>query len=372
MNKGLHLMHVFPGFAPGGAELRMTRIMNGMGPGVRHTVLSLNGYWGARDSIDAEIPTEYVTAPPGGGGRFYFLELQSAIRRRHPDVLLTYNWGAIEATIGGWLGNICPIIHNECGFGADESAGFKTSRVLTRWIVLNQVFAVAVTSRAMREVATRVFRLPAEKVHWIRTGVDVERFRPGLSRDWRREIGVGDDELLAGFLGGFRPEKNLPLLIRAFASARIPKAKLALVGDGFGGEQLRRLVGELRCEDSVIFAGHAADPVACLAALDVFALSSCTEQTSNALLEAMACGLPAVATDVGDSADLLGAEYVVPSGDECEFALALAALAESAELRCRMGAANRRRCVERHPLAGMVHQYEALYRAAAASGRSGA
>ena len=100
------------------------------------------------------------------------------------------------------------------------------------------------------------------------------------------------------------------------------------------------------------------------AALDIFLLSSSTEQTSNAMLEAMACGLPAVSTDVGDGRELLGdtgAPAVIPPGDLGAYAGALAALARSAELRARLGAANRQRCVDQYSLESMVRGYEALY-----------
>jgi glycosyltransferase involved in cell wall biosynthesis len=367
MNSGLHFLHIFPNFAPGGMELRVTRIINGMGPEVRHTILALLGNYDAREFIDRGIRVD-CPEPPAKANIFRSVrEFRTILGKYKPDLLLTYNWGSIDAVLSAWIAGVRPIVHHECGFGAEESVRLKTRRVLARRLLLRRAFAVAVTSRTLRDISIQQFKLPPDKVRWIRTGVDGERFRPGLSRDWRRQAGIGDEELLFGFLGGLRPEKNLGFLLRAFAAARTRNAKLALVGDGAERSQLEQTAREAGITERVLFAGRISDPSVCLAAFDVFVLPSCTEQTSNALLEAMACGLPAVATDVGDSRELLGdagPPVLVPSGDLQAYTEALTVLAGNTELRGRLGAANRRRCLEQYPLERMIREYEALYEAA--------
>lgn len=367
MNKPLHFMHVFPNFGPGGMELRVTRIINGMGLAVRHTILPLLGNHDAGKFIDRDIPVNYLTPPVERNVLSYIRAIRRILRAYRPDLLLTYNWGSLDAVLSAWTTDFRPIVHHECGFGSEESLRLKTRRVLARRLLLRQVFGVAVTSKALREIAVEQFKIPANKVHWICTGVDAERFRPGLPRLWRRQAGVGEEELLFGFVGALRPEKNLGLILRAFAAAGIPKSKLALVGDGVERSRLEQAAREEGIAERVLFPGRVSDPAAYLAALDVFLLSSSTEQTSNALLEAMACGLPAVSTDVGDSGELLGntgLPAVVPSGDLQAFTDALTLLARDPTLRARLGAANRRRCMERYPLERMVREYEALYQAA--------
>lgn len=367
MNSDCHFLHIFPNFGPGGMELRVTRIINGIGPSVRHTILALWGNYGASEYIDRRIRVE-CPAPPARTHLFpYVRELRKIIRSHNPDLLLTYNWGAIDAVLGARMAGFRPIVHHECGFGTEEAVTLKLRRVLARRVLLRRTFAVAVTSRTLRDISIQQFKVPPDKVRWIRTGVDGERFRPGLSRDWRRQAGVRDDELLFGFVGGLRPEKNLQLLLRAFAGAGIPNAKLAIVGDGDERFLLEQLAREEGIAERVLFAGRVSDPAVCLGALDVFVLTSCTEQTSNALLEAMACGLPAVSTNVGDSRELLGdagPPVIVPSGDLHALTGALTALARSPELRARLGTANRQRCLQQYSLERMVREYEALYEAA--------
>ena len=130
-------------------------------------------------------------------------------------------------------------------------------------------------------------------------------------------------------MGALRPEKNLELLLRGFALANIANARLALIGDGPCRSGLQRLAAELGIGGRVIFAGRADQPALSLPALDVFAMSSSTEQMSNAMLEAMATGLPVVTTNVGDSRELLGKEggVVTPAGDLGGYASGLRAMA---------------------------------------------
>jgi glycosyltransferase involved in cell wall biosynthesis len=363
----MHLFHVFPGFGYGGTQLRMVRILNALGGAARHTILPLDGVADAKDRLSAGVRAEIVAAPPRSGFAPYAVKLREVVKAQRPDLLLTYNWGAMDAVIGACLGPVCPVVHNECGFGPDEAVRMKQRRVLTRRLVLRRIHTTVVTSRNLLEICRDQFKLPPGKTRWIRTGVDTEVFRPDGSRDWRDEIGVQKDELLFAFLGALRPEKNLELLLRGFAAAGTADAKLVFIGEGSCRPELERLAAELGIERRVIFAGRTDRPAACLAALDVFAMSSSTEQTSNAMLEAMATGLPIVTTDVGDSRELLGKQggFVTPAGDAAAYAAALRAMGDSVAVRRDAGAANRRRAVEQYSNDRMVREYGALYSEAA-------
>ena len=297
--------------------------------------------------------------------------LRRIIGAERPDLLLTYNWGSMDAVTASWLSGL-PLVHNECGFGADEARRLKLRRVLARRVLLRRAYGVAVTANVMRETVMRRFGVPSRKVFWIPTGVDVERFQPGDGQAWRNGVGIRKTDIVFGFLGALRPEKNLNFLLRAFCRAAIPGAKLVVAGEGACRAELEALIQQLGLSGSVLLSGHAPAPEVLLRALDVFVISSTTEATPNSLLEAMACGLPAVCTDVGDIGEMLGKEAdnsLTQSGDLSAFAAALVNQALSGEKRRRAGEANRRRVVERHSLAKMIAGYEALYRAAA-EGRS--
>lgn len=349
--------------------MRVTKIINGLGPDLSHSILALNGDFTAQSYIQDGIDVDCISPPPGRGSAWYFSKLRRTIQTANPSLMLTYNWGSIDATLAAWFGLSCPVVHNECGFSAEEATKLIPRRVYARRLILRRAHTTVVTSRKLYEICVDQYKLPAKGVRWIRTGVDTNRFRPGIRSEWRASLGIAPDELVIGFLGRTRPEKNVALLVRAFAAANIPGARLAIIGGPSSCQpDIDILVRELGLGSRVIFAPHAPDPALCLPCLDIFAMSSVTEQTSNALLEAMASGLPAISTDVGDSKELLGGgghPAVVPSGDLPAYTRALQTLAQSAELRAELGSANRQRCLEKYQLERMIREYGELYYAAA-------
>jgi glycosyltransferase involved in cell wall biosynthesis len=344
------LLHVFPGFGPGGTQLRMVSIINALGRGFAHRIVALDGVLDAAKRLNTEVNAE-MQGPPPRPGALTFRSMAASLR---PAAVLTYNWGSIEATIGARMAGV-PVIHSECGFNTDESQRLKRRRVLTRRILLNTIYRTAVTSQNMLNIALRDFKIAPRKLQLIRTGVDVNRYRP--------TAGIPHDGMVFGYLGGLRPEKNLSFLIRCFHEAAIPESKLILAGEGTCRGELTALVQELRLADRVIFAGHQTDPTRFLSGLDVFVMSSVTEQVSNAQLEAMASGLPVICTDVGDSRELLGeaaAGCVAPSNDQDLYTRALRALGSDAARRAALGAANRARTVQFYSKDRMVNEYREL------------
>jgi glycosyltransferase involved in cell wall biosynthesis len=363
------LLHVFPGFGPGGTQLRMVSIMNALGDAFRHQIVSLDGIVDATDALGADVHVELKAAPSPGGFLARLWSFRKMVEDLRPDLVLTYNWGAIEAVAGARIADRCAIIHNECGFGPDEAFVLKRRRVWLRRLLLKGLFRTVVTSHAMLKIARFRYRLPAHKVQLIPTGVDVGTYKPGHNAAGRLAIGAGEDTVVFGYHGGLRSEKHLPMLLRAFHEARIPGSKLMLVGSGPCREELRDLAGKLQIANSVLFVGHAADPLPYLHMFDVFAMSSATEQVSNAMLEAMACGLPVLCTDVGDSRELLGPEgefCVVTPGDVCGMASRMRQIAGSPDQRSASGSANRTRCIARYSREAMVSGYSALFHSAVA------
>ncbi len=361
-----NLLHIFPSFGSGGAQLLTASIINALGHEFAHRIMAIDGDLGASAAIDSAIHVEFCPAPSHARPFTAPSAFRRTVQELRPALVLTYNWGAIEAVMGARMAG-CTVIHNECGFGADEAVKLKRRRIWTRRLVLNTIFRTVATSANMLRIARRQFGLSARKAQLIRTGVDVVRFRPGRNTPGRISLGVSEQTVLFGYIGGLRPEKNLPLMMRAFGDAQIPNAKLILVGDGPCRRSLEDLVRELCIADAVIFAGHVMDPLPYLLMLDVFVMSSSTEQLPNALLEAMACGLPVVCTDVGDSRETLGAAAegcVVRPGDLDDFVQALRAMANNSDRRTSLGAANRKLSATHYCKENMVREYAALFHAA--------
>ena len=365
MSKPPRFLHIFPSFEPGGSQLRMATIINSLGSSVSHGIMAINGNFTAAYKLDPGIEVEMIPPPPKRRTWSLPFALLRRIKRFGPDLLLTYNWGAIDAVLGARLGTRIPVIHNECGFNIDEARRLRTSRVVMRRLLLRTIRCTVVTSRSMLRIALKEFHLPRARVRFIQSGVDAQRFRPARNIAWRESHGVGDSELLFGYVGGLRPVKNLNLLLRSFAAAGLPNSRLVLFGDGPCRSELEELVRSCRMSEKVLFAGYVRDPPPCYAALDVFVMSSVSEQTPNALLEAMACGLPALCTNVGDVSALLAASEppaVVAVNDEAAFAESMRVLASQADLRRSWGERNRKRCLEHYSVERMVREYAALYR----------
>jgi glycosyltransferase involved in cell wall biosynthesis len=178
-------------------------------------------------------------------------------------------------------------------------------------------------------------------------------------------------ELIVGTVAPLRREKNLGRLLRAFAAVRGEfKVRLLIAGDGPERAELARLADSLGITDVVVFAGHVDRVEGVLGWFDVFAMSSDTEQMPNSLLQAMAAGLPVVATDVGDIKHILpshNAALVVPKNDELSFASALRRLLAEPALRNKSGQRNREQVRAHYGFDQMVEAYRSLLEDACAA-----
>src|SRR5271156_5258828 len=291
-----HFVHVFPSFGVGGVPLRMARVINHFGARLRHTVISLDDDLEAAQSFAGDLDVRLMAAGRVRRGLVRTLvESASALRRLRPDLLITYNWGAIEWAMANRLRPVARHMHFEAGFGKEE---------------------------ADSQLPHRVWKLPAEQIAYIPNGVDVGRFADPVRDDiggFIRRPG----ELVVGTVAPLRREKNIGRLLRVFASLdpSLP-ARLVIAGDGAERQTLARLAGEFGVSERVIFTGRVA-PEAVLGTFDIFALSSDTEQMPNALLEAMAASRAVAAVDVGDVKSILcedNRHFVAARDDEAAFA----------------------------------------------------
>ena len=348
------VLHVFPTFAVGGAQVRCAALANRLGDAFRHAVVALDGVTecGRRflPGLDVTFPgIETDKRDPLGNLR----RIRGLLRHLRPAVLVTSNWGSIEWAIA----NLAPLarhIHTEDGFGPEERIVQLRRRVWTRRLALRRSIVV-LPSRTLLRIATETWRLDPQRLRYIPNGVDLQRY--ASPPDHVRDHGVP----VIGIVAALRPEKNVGRLLRAMRQLEIP-ARLIVVGDGGERAALQRLAAELGLADRVEFTGHVTDPQRLYGEFDLLALSSDTEQMPLSVLEAMAAGLPVAATDVGDVRTMLAEEnspFVVPREDG-PLALALRALLEDPVLRRRVGQSNRRKATQAYDQEAMFQAYSRL------------
>lgn len=359
------VMHVFPSFAVGGAQVRYAALANRFGARWRHVVVPLDGNGACAARIGPQVPFTLLDPPPrrrGAAGMARGLwDIAALLRQVRPDVLVTGNWGSMDWAIARHALPGLRHLHIEDGFGPEEATRQFRRRVLTRrWVLRGS--RVVLPSLTLLRLARQEWRLPEAALRYIPNGLDLTRFNPEGPAVSPAPGPPGVP--LIGTVAALRPEKALDRLLRACAllAQRGNAFRLAVIGDGPERGRLEALAAELGIAGQVVFAGHVPDPAAAYRALDIFALSSDTEQMPFSVLEAMGTALPVAATDVGDVAAMLAPEnlpFVTPKTD-ADLAMALAPLLEDAVHRRAVGAANRGRALAEFSDEAMFQAYAAL------------
>jgi glycosyltransferase involved in cell wall biosynthesis len=366
----INVLHVFSTFAVGGPQTRFATLVDRLGRGYRHSIVSMSGNTDAAALLSDRVDYELITVRNrrrnilGNVRRF-----GKQLRRLKPDLLITYNWGALEWAIGNRLGPRLPHIHVEDGFASDEAKRrFKRRVWLRRFGLGRSTKSIVVASRHLERIAVEEWKLPRARIVYVPNGVDIDRFSapvPEADRAFVKRPG----EVVAGTCAALRPEKDLVRLIRAFAACNQVKCRLVICGDGPERPALEAAVAANGIGDRVVFTGYLDRPELALAGFDVFAMSSVTEQTPYGLLEAMTAGLPAVATDVGDIKSMVAPAnrpYIVPLIDEAALTGALRTMLGDAALRQRLGEENRAKAKAEFSLDAMIATYDRLFRDAIA------
>jgi len=362
-----HILHIFSTFAPAGPELRAVRLIHATGAAYRHSILAIDGCTDAASELPEREDVRVLDAPPKAGTLKTTRRLRELIRAEAPDLVCTYNFGALDGALAA-VGCKVPVLHHEDGFNADEAQRFKRRRVWMRRALLPLAHKVIVPSKRLEELAGDLWRLAPQKVARIPNGIDAASFE---TRDGgaalRHALGIPTSACVVGFMGHLRPVKNTLRLLEATAPiAAEHDLHLLLIGDGEERELIEARAAETDLEGRVHLVGHQGDPRQHLRAMDIFALSSDSEQHPISLLEAMACALPVASTRVGDVEHILGEAqlpYTTPLEEGAGgLSSAIETLASDPDLRSRLGAENAARVEAEFSLDQMIEQHAAMWR----------
>jgi glycosyltransferase involved in cell wall biosynthesis len=363
----LNILHLHSSFDLGGKEARAVRLMNAFGDRARHMIVSgVPGALSARASIDKGIRYEIAQDPPPLTGRPSVARYEAIARyMRRFDLVLTYNWGAIDGVMAKRVfpKGAPPLIHHEDGFNADEASGLKTERNVYRRIALGAAQALVVPSDLLEWIAFNRWKQPAARLHRIANGIDTARYVnrpdpraiPGFVRDKR--------EVVIGALAGLRAVKDLPQLIRAVGGVA-GRVRLVIVGDGPERGAIQLAAEAMGLADRLVLPGFLPRPERYVGLFDIMALSSRSEQFPISVVEGMAAGLPIASTPVGDVAKMIAvdnAPYIAAHQGEIWLRDAIQPLVADADLRARVGAANRAKAAAEFDEATMIARYRSLY-----------
>jgi sugar transferase (PEP-CTERM/EpsH1 system associated) len=341
-------MHVIGTLGHGGLEQGVLKIVTGLDPARFEqticTIWSLD-YMLARPDVRV-IPLNRSAKNPG----FITRDLLSLFARERPHVVHSRNWTSIEAVLAARLAGVPAVVHSEHGRDILPFTSEPLRRRLFRracYRMADRVFAV---SRVLKQELVSALGIPEDRFRVIYNGVDTQVFRANTAKrtEQRKKLGISESTIVVGCVGRLDLVKDHLTLLRAAEIAVNLGCDLLVILAGDGPqrgplEQQRQSMPNLR--NRVIFAGRTFDATEWLNAFDIFALPSVFEGTSNTLLEAMATGLPVVASRVGGNIELFeenkeGLLFEVRDSR---------GLAASLELRQNFGAVARKRVEEIFP-----------------------
>ena len=373
----IDVMHVITSLDIGGAETMLARLVTGDSAGsVSHRVVSLKPGGALRAGLEEQgIPVRDLAVDRNLGAPGGLVRLASIIRAKRPAVVHSWLYHAdLLATLALALSSRRRATRLVWGVRCSDMDMRRYARS-TRFILKllprlsSKTDLVLCNSEAGRTVHERLgYRPPGWRV--IPNGLDLERFRPrpGERATIRAELGVGGDDFLVGMCARVDPMKDHVNFVKAAAmfAETAPEARFILIGAGTDepGSALDRAIAASGIAARFVRLGLRRDVHRLHAALDVASLSSAFgEGFPNVLAEAMACGVPCVTTDVGDSAAIVGdTGLVVPPRNPAKLAAAWERLrSEGNDSRAARGAAARQRVADRYALAAMIEAYRALY-----------
>jgi len=371
----LRIMHVLACLGNGGTEFGVLKLIKGLG----------TEQFENRICITRQADSEFVRAhglegglasAAGSGARYQFplFRLRKIFQQYRPHIVHTRNWGGLEAVLAARLARVPVVIHSEHGYEVGNLAGVPLRQKAFRRVAFAMTDRVFTVTQELCKYHARQAWTNPRRIGVIHNGVDTALYAPSASaRDRvRREFSLPPERLVLGSVGRLVPIKDYAALLKAAERLLQQKvdAHVLLVGSGPEFEQLSRCASESQLlKDRVTFVGASDRVSELLNAMDVFVLPSLGEGMSNTLLEAMATGLPLVATHVGGNLEVIGeeqSEWLFVPGDVRGLENRILRLANDSALRSHLGAACRARSLELFSLEQMIRSYHQLYSVAAA------
>lgn len=358
----IRVLHLLRSLGIGGTERRVLRLGMGLDPD-KYEVHALSFYpvEGQALAWPSERHRFFPLAPAFQWRRL--IELVGYIRESRFNVVHSHNWATMfYGVMAGRLAGVPVVLHGEHGRNDIDRGGIPRRRELLASILARMATRVVAVNESISADICRRWRIDERHVVCVPNGVDLDRFRPPTAPR------TADRDFVVGTVARFDSIKNLSCLLRAFERLYVAEPhlqmRLVLVGSGPQWKELREQAMRGHSAERIQFVGESADPQDWHRRFDVFANTSHSEGMSNAILEAMACGVSVVASDIaGNRCWLRGGENALffPSDDDEALAGCLRRLALDRDLCRQLGAENLRRVQSEYDNRSFLDRYGAMY-----------
>ena len=369
--KKIKVVHILHKFTYGGLEVVLINMINSMkDQEFEHTIISLKDYSSEMCSrINQNIEVYSVKKRDGKDLRSYWI-LRKLLRRVKPNIVHTYNIGAIDCVISSLMMKGVLRFHSEHGRDISDPTGANKKYQLIRRLLSPLLKKIVVVSNELSDWLTKDVGINPQKVVTIYNGVDIDKFiqRDCESRQLLKDKLFSTNDIIIGTVARLDPIKNHILLIEAYSCLikRNPGigVKLIIVGDGPCAEQLNNLILHYGLEDNVIMPGSMTDIAEVMAVFDIYVQSSIAEGVPMTILEAMSSSVPVISTDVGGISEVVHDKVdgiLVPSKNVDVMMLAMEEMLRDEKTRKEYGDNARNKIESFFSVTKMGENYKKLY-----------
>lgn len=352
---------------PGGLENGIINLVNNMDDfKFENTICCLTQGGDFEKRLNKNIKVSKMFKKPGNDYQLY-IKLIKYLKEIKPTIVHTRNWAGMDGIIVAKIAGVPIIIHGEHGFEIADLISQNRKRKFIRKLVLSTMVDKIVTvSKNLKNRLINEIKIKPEKIIHIPNGVDTNKFNIYRKEFTRKKFGFKKGDFIIGIVARLDPIKNHKTLISAFKEIVTihPNTNLVIVGDGSLRNKLENQTYQLGIKNKVIFMGERDDVPEILKTFDIFVLPSLNEGMSNTILEAMATGIPVIASNVGGNPELVvdgRTGFLFPSNDVESLVQKIKTYISHPELKQKHGYNAHKRVEEKFSLDQMVRRYEELY-----------
>lgn len=374
INEPVRVLHLLNKLTFGGTEKVILNLFNRSSHNVQHFICSLTDYDEAFVEKISSGREKIVCLGKGDGIDLSMaLKIASFCNDNAIDIIHSLGWGTyVEGFLASFLmkKKRC-FLHSFRGKTAEDTIYIPRRRIWAQHFFSYFCSAIVTPSMASRKDYSGMVHINPNRINVIYNGVDTHQFSKMASdrvRAFKKEFHIRDGEIVIGTVGRFDPVKNIGGLVAAFINLPGPLrngSRLLLVGDGPEAARIKRFSEQQGVAERIIFVGMRSDVADLLNIMDVYVQPSHFEGVPNAVLEAMGCALPVVATDVGGVAEVVEngiTGVLVPPDSSDALTSAIRNLVCRPEKMTRLGRAGYHRVCNRFSIEKMVSDYEQLFR----------